>query len=197
MWPFSKRSAADKAVEEMPRAINAACEMWLDVYSKDFARNVEFLDLVAMFVDSLSNGLRTWPAFKSAPDRVFLLIAVKGIEKSRTHLRMQLETLLEIEIPEPFERTNEEELEAVKEMMVDCVSSKWTHYVNAINFGDDVELAERIARFRGPFLESFKKEFPMFANISVEQINAILTLGIAKTGSASPSEIGRALRRTS
>jgi hypothetical protein len=196
MWPFSKKSAADKAVEEMPKAINLACEMWQEFYSQESTHNIEFLDAVAMFVDALSKGLRTWPAFKFAPDGIFLLIAVKGIEKSRTHLRMQLETLLEVEIPGPFERTDEEEFEAVKEMMVDRVARKWTYYTETIKFSDDVDLSERIALFKVPFLEGFRKDFPMFANLSSEEMNAILTIGIARTGLASFSEIGRALRNS-
>ena len=196
MWPFSsKKSAADRAVAAMPRAIEVACQKWVEFYAQDFAKDMPLVDLVAFFVEGLEKGLRQWRDFKTAPDAIFLLIAVKGIEKSRTHLRLQLESALNLEVPAPHERTDEEEQAELQSILIDRVARKWSYFEQTLKFEPDVSLAERIKLFKVPFLEGLRRDFPMFAKASDNEFDSLIAIGIDRSGSTSIIEVYRALGR--
>lgn len=194
MWPFSsKKSEADRALEAMPRAIEVARQKWLEFYAQDFAKDMELAELIAFFVQGLEKGLRKWKEYKSAPDLIFLLIAVKGVEKSRTHLRIQIESALKLKVPTPYERSDEEEQAELRKILIDRVNRKWTYFEETMKFRADVSLGERLRLFKMPFLEGVRRDFPMFANAPDSEFDSLIAIGIDRSGTASIIEVYRAL----
>ncbi|MEO0463079.1 MAG: hypothetical protein AAF127_08100 [Pseudomonadota bacterium] len=194
MWPFkSRKKRADAAAAEIPRAIEIASMKWLEFQSQEFAHDWSLFEKVAHFVEGMKAEFGQWSAFKGAPESIFLLIAVKGIERSRTHLRVELEGILGMPVPEPFERTDEEELEALKSVLIDRCARKWKFFEDSLKFEPSVTLAEKITLFREPFVEGLRRDFVMFKDARDQDFDPIIMFGIEKSGKSSLIEVERAL----
>lgn len=94
-----KKSAADLAVRAMPRAVAIASDKWLEFQVLKFKDEVSLADRIYAFSVPLREGLRSWEAFKVAPDEIFLLIAAKGVEASGTHSKEEIEASLGVPLP--------------------------------------------------------------------------------------------------
>lgn len=194
MWPFKRRqSKADLAIEWMPRAIEVAAQKWIEFELQPFAQEMELDQKIVLFAEGVGAGLKQWKAFESAPDSLFLLIAAKGIERSRTHLRLELEAVLKFAIPEPHERSDDEEMAELKSKLIDRVARTWAYFVETLIFKSEVSLEERIRLFKIPFIEGVRRDFPMFGDASDTEFDAMILLGIDQTGTHSIFEIQQAL----
>ena len=102
MWPFQrKKSAADQVIEQMDGLIGIAERKW-DLFCTllPFKDDVQLKDRIAAFMVPFSEGARkNVPALKAAPEGVILLIAAKGIERSGSHSRKEIEEALGIQLP--------------------------------------------------------------------------------------------------
>jgi hypothetical protein len=195
MWPFKKkRSAADIAIEWTPRAIDVAKQQWLEFEDQPFAMAMPLDEKLFLFNEGLKSGLRQWEAFQDSPDALFLLIAAKGVERSRTHLRIEIETALKTPIPLPHERTDEEENQILMAKLIEQISRKWAYFSKTLVFNDDVSLRVRIDAFRLPLLEEVRIDFPMFREAEDNFFDPLIALGIEKSGTNSISELENALR---
>lgn len=193
-WPFRKRqSAADLAIEWMPRAIEVAAQKWVEFEAQPFSASMALDEKIYWFTQGLAAGLRQWKAFKDGPDAIMLLIAAKGVERSRTHLRIEIETALGIPLPEPHERTDAEENEELLAKLIDRVSRKWDYFSKALIFKQDVSLRSRINSFKTPFLQGVRADFPMFREAPDEFFDSVITLGITQLGVHSIDEVEGAL----
>ena len=194
MWPFiKKKSQADIAIEWMPRAMEVAEFKWLEFEAQPWAQNMSLAEKISLFTQGLEAGLGQWNAFKNAPPGLMLLIAAKGVERSRTHLRMELEAVLNFPIPGPHERSDEEEMAELKKKLIDRASRKWRYFSDTLVFKDDVSLAQRIESFKIPFLEGVRRDFPMFKEAQHNEFDSMIALGIHQTGTHSIVEVYRAL----
>jgi hypothetical protein len=103
MWPFRKKAtAADRVIEIYDDAIGLAAEKWLH-FSKVlvFKDDVELREKIYMFsVPAFEGLMNNFPPLKEAPEGVLYLIVLKGIEKSGTYSRSQIETAIGIELPD-------------------------------------------------------------------------------------------------
>tara|TARA_R100001129_G_scaffold68233_1_gene46532 strand:- start:122 stop:670 length:549 start_codon:yes stop_codon:yes gene_type:complete len=177
----------------MPRAIDVAKQKWLEFNSQPFATEMELEQKVHIFTEGLSSGLRQWDAFKAAPESIFLLIAVKGIEKSRTHLRLELEPRLGIPIPAPHERTDEEELAVLKERLIDRAARTWSYFQERLTFSEQDSLEQQIAAFRIPFAQGVRADYPMFCEATDSEFDSMIAVGIERSGTHSIIEVCEAL----
>ncbi|WP_298671317.1 hypothetical protein [uncultured Sphingomonas sp.] len=103
MFGFGKKqSKADAAIAVMPQAIEAASEKWRFFCEKlVFKAEVPLADRIASFTVPFFQGARqNIPALKEAPDAVLLLIVAKGIERSGTHTKAQIEQALGTRLPD-------------------------------------------------------------------------------------------------
>lgn len=102
MFGFRKRrSKADAAFAVMDEAIALAADKWQFFCDKlPFRDDVELVDRIASFSVPFSEGARTLPALKDAPEALLLLIVAKGIERSGTHSRTQFEQALGVSLPD-------------------------------------------------------------------------------------------------
>ncbi len=194
MWPFTKRkSPADLAVEAMPRAIDIAAQKWVEFEAQPFAMKMDLTEKLYLFSEGIRRGFSQWKEFKNAPDGIFLLIAAKGVERSKAYLRLELEAALGIPIPAPFERSDEEELEILKRKLIDRAARKWTYFESALPFKAEVPLSTRIRAFKTPFLEGVRKDYPMFKEASDDEFDSLIAIGIDQTCAYSIVEVQRAL----
>jgi hypothetical protein len=101
MWPFSRKSQSEKVLAVFDDAADFACEKWLYYNSVlKFKDDVDFRDILAGFIFPLQEGLQNkFPLLKESPEPLFFLIAAKGIVKSKTHTKEQLEDALSISLP--------------------------------------------------------------------------------------------------
>lgn len=146
-----------------------------------------------LFTQGLAAGLRQWKAFDAGSDALMLLIAAKAVEHSRTHLRIEIETALNMPLPEPHERTDAEENELLMAKVIDRVSRKWDYFSKTLVSRYDVSLRDRIDSFTIPFLEGVRIDFPMLREAPNEFFDSIIALGIAQSGLHSLDEVERAL----
>lgn len=194
MWPFKeRRSKADIAVEAMPQAIDIAAQKWIEFEAQPFAAEMDLEQKLFLFTEGIRRGFSQWKEFKNAPDDVFLLLAAKGVERSRTHLRMELEAVLNVPIPGPHDLSDEEEMEELKRKLIDRVARKWAYFTESMIFKDEVPLAERIRAFKMPFLVGIRNDFPMFKNASDDEFDSLIAIGIDQTGTYSMVEVWHAL----
>lgn len=109
MFGFGKRKAkaeahskADATIAVMDDAIRLAAERW--TYFCDtlpFRKDVALVDRITAFMFPFMEGARkSLPALRDAPDAVLLVIVAKGIERSRTHSRTQIEEALGLPLPD-------------------------------------------------------------------------------------------------
>ncbi|KPP94317.1 hypothetical protein [Erythrobacter sp. HL-111] len=196
MWPFkSKKNKADAALAEMPRAIEIASEKWTEFEAQPFAQSMSLEEKIYLFVEALKNGFGEWKAFRDAPDGFFLLITVKGIERSKSYLRLELEKILGCPVPEPHVRSDQEELAILQSKLIERCARKWIFFEENLYFEPGTPLSERIEAFRIPFCEGLRNDFPMFKDASDREFDPIIMLGIDKTKRESISEIEAAMRR--
>ncbi len=194
MWPFTKRkSPADLAVEAMPRAIDIAAQKWVEFEAQPFATEMDLTEKLHLFTEGIARGFSHWKEFKDAPGGIFLLIAAKGVERSRTYLRLELEAALGIPIPAPFERSDEEELDVLNGKLIERAARKWSYFEKAMPFKAEVPLATRIRAFKMPFLEGVRNDYPMFKDAPDDEFDPMIALGIDQTGTHSIVEVQRAL----
>lgn len=102
MFGFRKKqSKADAALAVMDDAIGMAAEKWRYSCEKlPHRADLPLVDRIASFLIPFSEGARaSIPAFKDAPDAVLLIMVAKGIERSGTHTRAQIEDALGIPLP--------------------------------------------------------------------------------------------------
>jgi hypothetical protein len=103
MWPFRKKATtADRTIEVWDDAVGHAAEQWI-YFSKVFVfkDDAGLRERIFSFSIPMFEGLRsTFPPLKEAPDSVLLLLVAKCIEKSGTHSRPQIETALEMPLPD-------------------------------------------------------------------------------------------------
>ena len=105
MWPFiRKKSAADMAIEEMPKAIEAARKKWLIYNELPFKMGVPLDWKIRRFMIPFEQFLRGWDAYKDAPGAVVLLIVCKGVQRSGTHTKAEIEAALNITLPSGHDR---------------------------------------------------------------------------------------------
>ena len=102
MWPFRRKSEADLAIDVMDDVIAHVAEKWRNFQEFFvFKDGVGLEDQVFSFSVPMTEGIRnTFPQLRKSPDAVIFLFMVKGIEKSGTHTRDQLEKALGVEIPD-------------------------------------------------------------------------------------------------
>lgn len=102
MWPLGKKKTqADKAIEVMDRSIELVAERW-----KYFNNQLKFEDgfglnkQIAMFSPPIFRGMRkNYPALRDSPDDVLFLFVLKGIEKSGTHSKEEIEQAFNMKLP--------------------------------------------------------------------------------------------------
>ena len=194
MWPFGKKKTkADLAVEWMPRAIDAARHHWLEFEAQTWTQSMPLTEKIPLFCRGLEARLGQWKAYRNAPQGLIILIAAKGIESSRTHLRLELEAIFNMAIPTPHERTDEEELEELKKMLVDRAVRKWIYFTNTLEFNDSVTLYERIESFKMPFLEGLRRDYVMFREAMDNEFDSLIAIAIDRSGTHSIFEVQKAL----
>jgi hypothetical protein len=86
----------------MPKAIKVAAEKWIYFCeSLRFREDVPLHDRITAFYVPFSDGARSnVAALRYAPDAVLLLIVAKGIERSGTHSRPEIERALGLTLPD-------------------------------------------------------------------------------------------------
>ena len=194
MWPFTKKkSSADLAIEWMPRAIDVAAAKWVEFDAQPFAQPMDLDQKLFLFSEGLKAGLKRWKAFKDAPDPLILLIAAKGVERSRTYFRVEIEAALNFPLPKPHERTDEEEKQELMDKVVDRVARKWAYFTESLKFKDDVLLKARIEGFKIPLLEGIRADYPIFGDASDSFFDPMIALGIAQSGQHRIDEVADAL----
>jgi len=102
MWPFGKKSAADKAISVMDDAISASADRWkYFLNTLKFKEGVGLDEMIMMFAVPMTEGLRNnFPELKNSPDEALFLFIVKGVERSGTHSKKEIEQALGLELPE-------------------------------------------------------------------------------------------------
>lgn len=194
MWPFKPRkSNVDLAVEWMPRAIEVATLKWLEFVEQPFAQSMPLDEMLYIFTTGLTAGLREWKAFKSSPDALFLLIAAKGVERSRTHLRIEIEAALGLPLPAPYEMTDDEQTEALVAKIKDRAERKWCYFSTKLHFNDQVSLRSKIDAFKIPFLDGVRSDFPVLRDACDDFFDPIIALGITDAGTNTLEEVQLAL----
>jgi hypothetical protein len=103
MWPFTKpKTKADAVLEILEAAISVTSEKWT-LFSKTltFKEDVPLRDRITAFLVPASEGLRkNFEPLSDGAEGIILLIVVKGIERSRTHSKSEIESAMGISIPE-------------------------------------------------------------------------------------------------
>ena len=194
MWPFGKKKTkADLAVEWLPRAIDAARLHWLEFEAQTWTRSMPLTEKIPLFCQGLEARLGQWKAYRNAPRGLIILIAAKGIERSRTHLRLEVEAVLNLQIPTPHERTDDEEQEELKKILVDRAVRKWIYFTNTLKFNDSVTLDQRIESFKIPFLEGLRRDYVMFREAVDNEFDFLIAIAIDKSGTHSIFEVQKAL----
>jgi hypothetical protein len=119
---------------------------------------------------------------------LMLLVAALGVERSRSHLRIEIEMALGILLPAPHERTDAQETEILMNRIVERAMEKWRYFDGVIVFKKDVSLKERVRAFQVPFVQGVRQDFPMFGDAPYAFFTKIVGLGISKSGTLTPSE---------
>jgi len=102
MWPFARRSALtlDEAIEN---AVPYAAQAWSRFRdTTGLPANLHLRDQIAYFArDFIGDLERSFPALRSAPNDLLLLIIAQGIEASGHVPRRKIELQLGIILPQP------------------------------------------------------------------------------------------------
>ena len=104
MWPFNKpkkKSDADKFIEIKGKLIEMVVESWPSFYrDMPFNENVDLAAKVYSYLLTFRQGLKgTSFHQENAPDDVYFLVVLKGIEASGTHTKVELETEFKLKLP--------------------------------------------------------------------------------------------------
>ena len=102
MWPFRRKSQADKAIAHMSEVVRISSERWKYFLSTmPFKNQVGLAEQISIFSFPMISGIRkAFPELEKSPDEVIYLFILKGIESSGTHTGDELETALGFQIPE-------------------------------------------------------------------------------------------------
>ena len=103
MWPFSrKRARAVAARELISEVVDIACEKWTYFHgSLPFKADVSLRDKISTFYVPFSEGLeQNIPELRDAPEGLVLMLIAKGIVKSGTHSRSEIEIALGAKLPD-------------------------------------------------------------------------------------------------
>ena len=97
MFGFGKKkSKADVAIAAMPQAIDRAAEKW--AYFCEtlvFKAEVPLATRIGSFLVPFKEGVRkNMPVLRDAPGAFILLVVARGIERSGTHSRAEIEEAL-------------------------------------------------------------------------------------------------------
>jgi len=102
MWPFrSKARDAERVIAVFDEAVALATDKWL-MFSKTivFKSEVALGERIQLFAVPMFEGLRSnYPPLKNASAAVLLLIVAKGVQKSGTHSRAEIEQALGAPLP--------------------------------------------------------------------------------------------------
>jgi len=102
MWPFARRPGLtlDQAIEA---AVPYAAQAWARFRdTTGLPANLHLRDQIAYFARDFVGDLeRTFPALRSAPNELLLLIIAQGIEVSGHAPRRRIELQLGISLPQP------------------------------------------------------------------------------------------------
>lgn len=198
MWPFKKKvSDAGRSMEWLPRAIDVAAEKWMQFESQPFAADMPLNEKLFRFSEGLGRGLRQWQGLNDLKDDIVFLIAAKGAEKSRTHLRIEIETAVGFPLPTPHERTDEEENRILMSRIVDRARRKWLYFNETIKFDDTTTLHEKIEMFQIPFIQGLRQDFPMLCEAPDHFLQQMTVLGILDTKTLSLEDTEIALNLAS
>jgi len=102
VWPFKIKSQADAIIDVLEHSISFTSEKWLHfTASLPFRDDVELRERIRYFAMPVGEGLRNnFPALREANEAILLIIVAKGIERSGTHSRAELEAALGLPLPE-------------------------------------------------------------------------------------------------
>lgn len=101
-WFRRKKSAADDVIAVMYDVIQTASDKWT-LFSNTiiYKQEVPLVDRVTAFMVPFEEGLRAnVPALRNPPDGLILMLVLKGIEKSGTHTRQEIETAFGLRLPD-------------------------------------------------------------------------------------------------
>jgi hypothetical protein len=103
MWPFPKKpSKADAAVGRVDAVVAIAADKWSHFCKTlPFKNDVGLAERIYSFSGPFGEGLRqNVPEFRGANDGLILLIIAKGVERSGTHSRAEIEQALGMPLPD-------------------------------------------------------------------------------------------------
>lgn len=96
-----KASKADAVIEALPHAIQNAADKWKVFCELPFTQETLLVDRVAAFLVPFEEGLRkNVKAFKDAPAGIALIVVLKGIERSGTHSKNEIEEAFGLRLPD-------------------------------------------------------------------------------------------------
>lgn len=189
MWPFKKKKSDSRSsMEWLPRAVDTAAQKWIDFECQPFASNMTLAEKLFRFSEGLGADVKQWQGLHDLQDNLVFLIAAKGVEKSKTHLRIEIETAVGFALPSPHERTDEEENEILMNRIVDRARRKWQHFHETIKFKDSTSLRKKIEIFQVPFSQGIKRALPMFVDAPDDFFFRLIVLGIVDSGTLSTTE---------
>lgn len=103
MFGFGKKKTqADAVIEIMDEVIDFAADRWLYfTRTLAFKDDVDLGQRIYLFSTPFAEGAKLrFPVLKKSPDSIFLVFAAKGVERSRTHTRSQIEQALGLHLPD-------------------------------------------------------------------------------------------------
>jgi hypothetical protein len=100
---------------------------------------------------------------------------------------------LGFEILTPHVRSDEEELADLKIVLIDRAARAWRVFSETLAFNDGVSLSKQIELFRTPFVHGVQRDYPMFKDAVQNEFDAIIALGIDKSGTNTLGEVWREL----
>ncbi len=194
MWPFKKKKLnASQSMDWLPRAVDVAAQKWVEFENQPFAEGWVLTEKLFRFSEGLGVGLRQWQGLDDLQDSLVFLIAAKGAEKSRTHLRIEIETAVGFPLPLPHERTDEEENQMLMSRVIDRACRKWQYFHATVKFKDATSLRKKIEIFQVPFSQGIKQDFPMFMDAPDDFFFRSIVLGMVESGTLSSDETEMAL----
>lgn len=100
MWPFKRRSPADRALSVRKEAEALVCEKWIYFNSKlAFKQDVEFKEQFSVFLFPMIEGLRnSYLELEMAPDTVLTIYITRGVAQSSSHSKAYIAEKLKFPI---------------------------------------------------------------------------------------------------
>jgi hypothetical protein len=103
MWPFRRKSAdTEKVIAVLDDTINIVAQKWRHFSTTlVFKEDVPLQERIAAFSFPMFEGIRkNVPELRKSPDAFLLIVVAKGIEKSGTHSRAEIEEALGAALPD-------------------------------------------------------------------------------------------------